>query len=55
MKNNNVSYDCCMWICFPCLFSITVCEKLCIWPCMCCASMQDRVDSSNEEFKDGSK
>ena len=53
--NNDCNYDCCMWSCFPCLFSIAVCEKLCICPFMCCASMEKPIGNSNEEFKEGSK
>lgn len=35
---NNCSGDPCMWICFPCVFTIVICEKIIqsCFMCICC-------------------
>jgi|TARA_B100000524_G_scaffold123669_1_gene60834 hypothetical protein len=47
---NNDPCDPCKWLCFPCLFSFVICEKLCI--CCCCCIQSDSIkDSSNFDWK----
>jgi len=45
LKNNNS--DCCSWFCFPCIFSLMVCEKICLIPCFCCANSQPVINNLN--------
>lgn len=41
IENNHA--DCCSIICFPCAFCWLVCEKILIWPCMCCAIIDAEI------------
>ena len=45
--SNNDPCEGCKWLCFPCLFSFVICEKLCI--CCCCCSVQsDSIKDLND-------
>lgn len=49
----NCNGDPCIWICFPCIFTMTICETCCKATCMfmCCIqphSVKPNNNSSNE-------
>lgn len=54
VKNKNCSGDPCLWLCFPCLFAWTLCEKglqyCCI--CICCMSPSSQETINIEETKE---
>ena len=51
-KEINSNCDPCLWCCFPCIFTIAVCENcckaICMFMCCCCIQEEDKIIPKQE-------